>query len=385
MEAGKLISDAKTDYFSNNDHTFDKTLSLPAKVYTSEKIFELELDHIFYKRWLAICHASRFAKPGDVVIRNIGNKSVIILMGDDRKIRAFHNVCRHRGTKLLADQETHVRAIQCPYHAWTYKLDGSLVGCPDMDTYFKDDSFNKVEYPLYPVKLEMWGGFVWINLDPKSESLLSYLADFPLRFDKYRTEGLKWISSLGPYEIRCNWKSMLENFNECYHCPTVHPETLKAFYREFRPADHTTIKGPYVMLQWKDCKWDGAPQKLTVGEELDLGEDRQMQWLPLVFPNFQFTFTPDWVMTLAVWPSAPDSLRLEIETYAYEWSATADYSEMLRIQDFVIKQDIEICQMQAAGLRSEVFEGCKFNALEESIYSFQKLYSDAMGSLIARS
>ena len=126
-------------------------------------MFALELERIFYKKWLVICHESQFKNAGATVVKNIGRKSILIIKGDDGKLRAFHNVCRHRGAKLLLESNT-VRAIQCPYHAWTYKLDGALIGCPDMDTYFDDGSFQKADYPLYPVKLEMWGGFVWINL-----------------------------------------------------------------------------------------------------------------------------------------------------------------------------------------------------------------------------
>ena len=262
-------------------------------------MFALELERIFYKKWLVICHESQFKNAGATVVKNIGKKSILIIKGDDGKLRAFHNVCRHRGAKLLLESNT-VRAIQCPYHAWTYKLDGTLIGCPDMDTYFDDSSFQKADYPLYPVKLEMWGGFVWINMDPNSQPLRSYLGDFPAKFEKYDTEKLRWAATQGHYDVECNWKSMLENFNECYHCPAVHPETLKPYYRDFKPADSSKIEGPYVMLQWKDCPWDGAPLDENKRDNLNLSqEERRTQWLPLVFPNFQFTFTPNWVMTLA--------------------------------------------------------------------------------------
>ena len=206
-------------------------------------MYELELEQIFYKRWLAICHSSKFAKPGDVEIRNIGRKSIMIIKGDDGKLRAFHNVCRHRGARLL-DESKNVRAIHCPYHAWTYKLDGTLIGCPDMDTYPDDGSFSRDEYPLYPVKLEMWGGFVWINLDPESLPLLSYLGDFTERFDRYQTENLRWVATVGTYDVGCNWKSMLENFNECYHCPAVHRRRSNSTTASSDPPTTPRSPGP---------------------------------------------------------------------------------------------------------------------------------------------
>ena|SRR5579872_7283151 len=367
--------------FSETKLDLRDATSLPSTVYTSGEIFEIELERIFYKRWLAICHESRFSNAGDILVKNIGKKSILIVRGDDGKLRAFYNVCRHRGARL-APESGNTRVIQCPYHAWTYKLDGTLGGCPDMETYFEGTAFEKKDYPLYPVKLELWGGFVWINLDPKNEqSLRSYLGDFTDRFDRYDTAKLRWVATQGIYDVDCNWKSMLENFNECYHCPAVHPETLKKYYRDFKPADHSKIAGPYVMLQWKDCPWEGAPLKSEESHLKLTEEDLRMQWLPLVFPNFQFTFTPNWVMTLAAWPQGPTKLKLEIEIYAYDWSAHDDYSEMVRIQDLVTRQDIEICKIQSAGLESGVFEGCKFNAMEESIYSFQKLYAEAMDEI----
>ena len=376
------ISDSRLDFDDTKLDLLQAT-SLPSVVYTSDKIFELELERIFYRKWLAVCHSSQFKKTGDVLIRNVGKKSVLIIKGEDGKLRAFHNVCRHRGIRLLTESKN-VRAIQCPYHAWTYKLDGELVGCPDMDMYLPGSSFDKEDFPLYPVKLEMWGGFVWINLDANAEPLRSYLGEFAQIYDKYETEKIKWVGSVGPYVVDSNWKSMLENFNECYHCPTVHPETLKPFYREFIPADHSKIHGPYVMLQWKDSTFGGQPQSMTSKrmDTLELSdEDRRTQWLPWVFPNFQFTFTPDWIGTLALWPDGLARTNLEIEYYAYDWSSSADFSEMMKTQDLIIRQDVEILKLQQAGLESNVFDGCKFNKLEESIHSFQKLYADAMGQL----
>ncbi len=369
--------------FSDTKLDLSRATSLPSHVYTSQAIYERELERIFYKKWMAICHASRLRNSGDVVIRNIGKKSILIVKGDDGKLRAFHNVCRHRGARLMGGSKN-VKAIQCPYHAWTYKLDGTLIGCPDMDTY-ADSSFQKDDYPLYPVKLEMWGGFVWINLDSDSQSLRSYLGDFTDRFEKYRTEELEWVTTVGTYDVACNWKVMLENFNECYHCPAVHPETLKPFYRDFKPFDHTKIRGPYVMLHWRDCAWEGQPanvaaEQMTSSNTLGLSdEESRTQWLPLIFPNFQFTFTPDWVMTLVTWPEGPQKTKLAIELYSYKWSASADFSEMVKLQDFVTHQDIDICEVQQAGLDSGVFDGCKFNAMEENIHTFQKLYADAIG------
>jgi Rieske 2Fe-2S family protein len=356
-----------------------KAVALPYYVYTSQDIHELELRRIFYSKWLVACHISQLSKPGDVITVEIGDKSILVVRMDDGKLGAYYNVCRHRGTRLL-NQSKNVTSIQCPYHAWTYKLDGSLIGCPDMDQYF---SFKKEDHHLFRVKFELRGGFVWVNLDPDSQPLSSQLGDLAERFRKYRLEEMRWIGTIGVYEVDSNWKIIMENTNECYHCPTVHPETLRAYYRHLVPIDGSKISGNYSLLQWKDyvsSNRDVEPNQAESARMLGLeGEDKECLHLATSFPNCQLTISPSWCITIAAWPVGLRRSRVIMEMYGHQWpGSNHDYDEVMKWWDFVNKQDWPICELQQKGLESGVFVGAGFNALERAVYHFQRLYVDSM-------
>jgi len=375
------------EHLQKTKFDLDEALSLPSYVYTSDEIFKLEMERIFYSNWLSICHTSQIQRPGDIFVQNIGTKSVLVVMGDDGKVRAFHNVCRHKGSRLISDsKKSGARVIQCPYHSWTYRLDGTLAGCPDIESW---RDFDKRDYPLYPVKSEVWGGFVWVNFNSSSQPLREYLGDFADRFEKYHMEDLHHTATIGVYDVDSNWKILCENFNECYHCPTVHPETLKPYYKQLKPSDHAKIHGPYVLLEWKDYNMsidDSAANAKEVENQLEstriLGlseKDAMMQWQPLVFPNFSPSITADYVFAWWLWPLGPQKTKLIFELCTRRAPYLPDdYIGTMKWADFVMRQDFQICKVQQEGMNAEVFNGCAFSAMEEAVHSFQKLYANAL-------
>lgn len=354
--------------------------SFPSYFYTSEEVYNSELERIFYKKWLVVGHISQLHEPGSLLPMTIGNRAILVTRSVNGKIQAFYNVCTHRGTKLVNESKT-VSNIQCPYHAWTFNLDGRLIGCPDFERY---SGFKKEDYSLYPVKLQLWRGFIFVNLDPDCEPLESFLGDFEERFGRYDTEEMVYIGGLR-YEVNSDWKVAVENGNECYHCPTVHPETLKPFYRDHSAYDQTRIRGNYTLFQWKDyiasTKTRDAGQLnslKTLGLSESDVEDNCLQ-MPNTFPNCQFNFSPSWANTLIPWPAGPRKCRVTFDFFAHKWKGCVDdASEALKWIDFVLKQDWRICEQQQAGLNSEVFVGGKVNELENVINHFHGLYLQAM-------
>ncbi|MGH7534972.1 MAG: aromatic ring-hydroxylating oxygenase subunit alpha, partial [Gemmatimonadales bacterium] len=162
--------------------------TLPGRYFTSPGLFAEEAEKIFLQRWLCVGRESRIARPGQYFLQPIGPESVIILRDRQNEIRAFYNVCRHRGTRLCEEAEGQLSGtIQCPYHAWTYTLDGELVGAPSADTI---EDFDKADWPLHPVAVATWEGFVFINLAADPEPFAEAFAPVLGRFSRFNLPAL---------------------------------------------------------------------------------------------------------------------------------------------------------------------------------------------------
>src|SRR5438067_196304 len=200
-------------------HAFRKTSdtfaqgakTLPQKYFVSPELFEEEQEKIFTKRWLLVGHESEVAKPADYFVREVANESVIIVRDKDGEVHGFYNVCRHRGTRLCEEASGHSSAIQCPYHAWTYGLDGRLIGAPHMD---EVRGFDRNEYSLHPVKVGVWEGFIFVNLANDSMPLEEWFAPLRGKFSQWNLPNLRSAKRV-EYDVKANWKLMFENYSEC--------------------------------------------------------------------------------------------------------------------------------------------------------------------------
>jgi Rieske 2Fe-2S family protein len=357
--------------------------SLPSSAYTSTEIYERELDRIFYSKWLLVCHESQIGNTGDVRVQRIGQKSIIVVRGGSGELNAFHNVCRHRGSTIVGES-CNTSVLQCPYHGWTYKPDGALVGAPHME---KTMGFRKEDYPLLPVRLEMWGGFVFVNFDSRAESLSSYLGDFKEKFNKYNFGDLKHVGRVGEYEVPANWKVYIENFNECYHCPLVHPETLGKYYTSHFPVPDDLIHGPYALYYFEDMEElsrtvAGTPPNFAKGAPSAIegltGEDQRRIYLLTLFPNTAMAISSDYVTTFQAWPVSVNRTKVYIDLYFPGSMAMKDPSGIMRTKDQIARQDLSVVAATQAGLESGVFQGGRFSELEATVYRFQRLVSKAL-------
>jgi len=206
--------------------------SLPAAAYLDPDVYAAEQRAIFRPSWQCVARADDAPKPGDYVQVEVGGESVLLLRGADGVLRAFRNLCRHRGARLCLDPAGQVgRAISCPYHAWTYGLDGRLVGAPNL---LEMPDLVKAEYGLHPVRLTEWLGYAWLTLSPDAPPLAEQVD--PQLVERFGTVGTLQryrIETLVPgrtitYQVAANWKAVVENFMECYHCGTLHPELTAA-------------------------------------------------------------------------------------------------------------------------------------------------------------
>jgi Rieske 2Fe-2S family protein len=238
--------------------------TLPQKYFVSPEVFAEEQEKIFAKHWLLVGHQSQIADPGDYFLVSVppssdygATRESLIVIRDQRSvIRGFYNVCRHRGTRLKEDACGHASAIQCPYHAWTYGLDGRLIGAPHMD---EVTGFDKADYSLRAVNLALWEGFIFVNLDDggtrlRSEatarqapgdfiSLERWFAPLKGKFSHWNMSILRPAKRI-EYDVRANWKLMFENYSECYHCPGVHPMLSKV--SPYDSAENDLAEGPFL-------------------------------------------------------------------------------------------------------------------------------------------
>src|SRR2546423_13038683 len=195
--------------------------TLPRRYYVAAEIYAEEQERIFAQRWVCVGRAAEVGAAGDYVLRSIAGESVIVVRGQDGAVRAFYNVCRHRGTRLCdAARGRLSETIQCPYHAWTYTLDGALSGAPHMN---EVAGFDKRDYPLHQIALAEWEGFLFVDLAEQPEPLARAFAPLAGRFSRFNLARLRSGGRID-YEVHANWKLVFQNFSECLHCPTIHPE-----------------------------------------------------------------------------------------------------------------------------------------------------------------
>ena len=197
--------------------------SLPAAAYASEAVYAAEVEHIHRKTWFIAGRVDEWPHPGDYRAIDTVGGPVLVVRDAEGMLRAHANICRHRGAKLLSGQGN-TRSISCPYHAWLYRLDGSLAGAPAMAG---TPGFDKAHWGLLPVRLEIWGGFVFLNFSSDAPALLSDLGNLPPLLASHRLEEMVCVWRV-EIEARCNWKLLVENASETYHTGTVHAVTVGA-------------------------------------------------------------------------------------------------------------------------------------------------------------
>jgi len=198
-----------------------RSLSLHADAYTDARWYGVDLEYIISRTWQWVCHVEKVRNPGSYIAVEIAGKPIVVVRDRDGVLRGFYNVCKHRAHELLRGEGTTNR-IMCPYHAWTYRLDGGLVRAPHTEPL---EAFNTKDICLDPVQVEEFCGFIYVNLDPAASSLRSQSGNL-------EKEILHWAPDIDSltfghrltYDIKSNWKNVVDNFLECYHCPTAHKD-----------------------------------------------------------------------------------------------------------------------------------------------------------------
>jgi len=332
--------------------------TLPGHYYTSPEIYAEELERIFTRRWICGGRAGEIANPGDYVLRTIAGESVIVVRGRDGALRAFYNVCRHRGTRLCEEPRGRFsETIQCPYHAWTYTIDGQLIGAPHMN---EVAGFDKREYPLHPVALETWEGLLFLHLSRDPEPFGEAFAPLVGRFSRFNLPRLRSARRI-EYDVAANWKLIFQNYSECLHCPVIHPGLAQL--TPYTSGENDLLDGPYLggymvitreggslTLSGRAC---GAP----VGELP--AEDVNRVYFYSIFPNLLLSLHPDYVMFHTLWPDGPARTHITCEwlfhTDSFELPGF-DPDDAVRFWDETNRQDWHICEQSHAGVSSRAYQ-----------------------------
>jgi Rieske 2Fe-2S family protein len=357
--------------------------TLPGEYFVSPEIFAREQAAIFSKHWLLVGHQSQIAKAGRYIVQRVSGESLIVIRDKTGKIHGFFNVCRHRGTTLIENGSGQLSAIQCPYHAWTYGLDGRLIGAPHMD---EVPGFEKSDYRLHPVSLGIWEGFIFVNLaDASAErgdysSLERWFAPLADKFSHWNMSILRPAKRI-EYDVKANWKLMFENYSECYHCPGVHPQLQKV--SPYDSAENDLTEGPFLggfmkINQGKSLTVSGNACALPVGEI----ENLQQVFYYSIFPNMLLSLHPEYAMVHQLWPQSPERTVIVCDWFfhpnAFDQSGF-NPDDAIEFWDVTNKQDWHVCELSQQGISSRAYEPGPYSARESIPAAWDEYYLRIMG------
>jgi len=354
----------------------ERATTLDGRYYTSPDVFAREAERIFSGAWIAAGRADALPRPGDYALREVAGESLILVRGRDERLRAFFNVCRHRETRLCeAAGGRFASGIQCPYHAWTYGLDGALLAAPHMaDVAW----FDKSQHPLREASIGEWEGFVFVDLGQRPEPLDDALRPLLGRLAPWRLSELSTIRSI-EYDVRANWKLIFQNFSECYHCPPVHPALAKLSHYRSGANDLRDggILGGYMLITEKGGSLTMSG-RLCAAPLADLPDaERQRVYYYSVFPSLFLTIQPDFAMATRLSPSSVDRTTVVCDFLFAPGAAAApgfDPSDGVGIWDVTNRQDWRMCELAQRGVSSRAYAPGPYSREESLLAAFDREY-----------
>ena len=329
--------------------------TLPARWYVDAEVFQAEKERIFHRSWQYVGHTGQVSSVGDFFTTQLGDMPVVILRGADGEIRAFANVCRHRGSEVVLECAGNRKTLQCHYHGWTYNLDGTLRNAPREN---EQREFAKERLGLAPFAVETWGPLIFVNPSPAATPLREVIGELPQIFERVGIDFAQMrMLRRDVYEIAANWKIVVENFNECYHCPIAHPKFSEVIdTNDYRvETDHeyfSTYYGPIV----------GSPGN---------GVNYATLW-----PNILFSLygNPPNLQAISVIPIDAGHSRQVVDYFFAGNASETEIRSDVEFSDLVTREDIVLCESVQRGLRSGAIEhGNLMLSRERGIQHFQKL------------
>lgn len=348
--------------------------TLPARYYTDPAVFQDELERFFCQTWICAGRADQIPRPGDYFLRVVAEESIIILRDEEGRVRAFFNVCRHRGTRMCSTPEGAFDGrIHCPYHAWNYSLDGRLLGAPQM----QEGDFCREDYPLHAVHADLWDGHIFINLSRDPQPLAAQLAALPQRFAPWRMQDLRLHKRI-TYDVKANWKLIVLNYNECLHCPILHPCLNRL--TNYLGADNEPPQPTYI---------GGAMGFRGDVETMSLDGKRRRDYLPglneeqrkqvfyyAIYPNLFLSLHPDYIMTHTLWPRAVDRTEIICEWHFHPAEIAKpnfESNDAIELWDQTNREDWGISELAQAGIKSRAYTPGPYSTRERLLHAFDEM------------
>ncbi|MGI9310085.1 MAG: aromatic ring-hydroxylating oxygenase subunit alpha [bacterium] len=361
-------------------HPLATSLSLPPRCYSDEHWLALETRRIFERAWVSVGREDRCPRAGDYAVLDLAGTPMMLLRDSSGRLRAWANTCRHRGSRLLSGAGN-CAAVVCPLHAWTYGLDGALLSAARMEC---NDDFDPARFGLIEFQLACQDGFAFVRLERAQRDLADWLGDFSALHRNWSLDELR-ATRVREFEVACNWKLFLEVFNEYYHLPCVHPQSLAHAY--FEPDECDAVIGEYT-TQFGATDGTAAllsdhrDQALPPGARLR-GRERAGTRYTWVYPNLTFAACFDSLWMYQAYPLGAARCNV-IQTVAFPRASTmrADFAARAQAYyrriDAALDEDLPFLREQQAGLSSRFARQGRFSALEPSVGNFACWYAQAM-------
>jgi choline monooxygenase len=362
----------------------EDAFTLPPRAYWDSRVYGAEIERIFMKGWNFLGHEDRIPAPGSYAAFDFAGVPILLVHGEDGKRRAFANTCRHRGAEL-ADGAGTCRRIVCPYHGWTYGLDGRLVSAPGMQ---EARRFRLEDNGLVELRLEQLGTLMWASFDPKAPPLRSNLGDLPGKLGPYGLDRLV-LARRTEYDVGCNWKVYVENFMDYYHTPIVHSRTLargnlSAYHRDLPTVERGD--GDYLILYARHAGSAALLPGAVGFPPMSTLEGRAAEGSTFVctFPCGLIGFTKDCVWYVEIHPTGPERIRVAVGAcFPRETADRPDFEEKVsayyRRWDLTVEEDNRINEAQQRGVRSPLARAGRVSPFEAISHAFRNRVLDALG------
>ncbi len=343
-------------------NTIENQFTLPSKWYFENSYMEREKTEIFLKEWQLVGSRTQIRNPGEILLAEVANNPVIVICQKDNTLKAFYNVCQHRGGPL-AYENCSVSKLQCKYHGWVYELNGDLKNARG----FNEAELNVEDFGLQPIHVTEWMGQVFVNLSNSPQDLNQHIDEIktltsPIDFSDYV---FKFRES---YQIRCNWKVYMDNFLEGFHIPFVHPELNKVIdYKSYKTEIYERFS-----LQW--CPLDS--ELSPYGKSANSEENKAFYFT--IYPNIILNIAPGRLQTNIVEPKSSKTCVVHFD-YHFDNPEEADIEQDADFSEMVQQEDILICENVQKGLESKGYDKGKFSPLnEQGVFHFQSLVKSSL-------
>ncbi len=347
---------------------------LPGWTYHSEELAELELERIFLRHWLFVAHVAEIPRNGDYACFALGDERAVVVRDGGGEIRAFHNVCRHRASRVVADDRGHCgKAFICPFHGWSYNLDGSLRNIPRADTF---PDFDRAEFGLKPIECEVWHGLIFIRFAGDGPGVAEQFAPAEHEIGLYRIAEMQPLGKPWRFPFELDWKAVADIDGEGYHVPVGHPELFDlvgpTYTDQYVDGGLARACGSFAGRKFKFERTRDYVAALP--NDSYLPEAYRQQWIYWgLFPGFVVTLFPDQVEVYQIYPSG----RRRSVMAGASFALPDDRPQMRRARELnrainmdVGGEDVDLVNWAAAGMRSSAFDGMLLSDLEVNVASY---------------